>query len=284
MKSNDMNFEFNDASVRLGSHIAKQSTLLETVFRVLTWKINCAQVYLGSSRGYSIPKVDIIDIKLTRSLVEYALFNVYVHSCLLYNLNGGTHIDNIDDLIKNAKTDKQLEKYTLEKEKIPINHQKTIDGLVAELDLCASTFGNTGVVVHIGSGVVKDKAIKRIAKTIETVLSKETGTNKSKRRIILENAAGEGNKIGSNIVEIKQILDLVDQRYHKQVSICIDTCHLYSAGAYNIEHISETKRFFKDFDNLFGIDKLRLIHLNDSKGPCGCKKDRHEDLAQGYIF
>ena len=275
--------EFNDGTMRLGSHISKQNTLFETISRVLTWKINCAQIYLGTSRGYSIVRAEEKDILLTRSLVEYAVFNVYVHACLLYNLNGATHIDDIEILIKHAKTDKQRQRYMEDKEKIPINRRKTINGLISELDLCASAFG-TGVVVHIGSGTVKDKAIKRIAQTIETVLSANTNYNSKNRHLILENAAGEGNKIGSTLQEIKEIIDRVDKKYHVQLSVCIDTCHLFAAGDYNIEFITEVKRFINDFDHMIGIDKLKLLHLNDSKGSVGCKRDRHEDIGQGFIF
>ncbi len=276
--------EFNDGTVCLGSHVKKFPTLLETVRKVLPWKINCAQIYLGSSRGYSVSKTTEKDILLTRNLVEYALFNVYVHSCLLYNLNGGTHIDNIDELIKKSKTEKQKEKFLKQKVNIPNNYNKTINGLVEELDICVKAFG-TGVVVHIGSGTIKNKAIKRIAKTIEIVLSTQVdNVDIKKRHLILENAAGEGDKIGSTLEEIRDILDRIDKKYHPQISICIDTCHLYAAGDYDIERVSEVKRFFKDFDKLFGIDKLKLIHLNDSKGPFGCKKDRHANLGYGYIF
>jgi len=276
--------EFNDATIRIGSHVQKQSSLCKTVFRVLTWKINCGQVYLGSSRGFFMVRAEDKDVSMTKKLVEYSLFNMYVHSNLVHNLNGGTHIDNIDDYIKNSKTEKQKEKYLLEKERIPINFQKTINGLIAELDLCASAFG-TGVVVHIGSGENKVKAIKRIAETIETVLStKIKNKDETKRRVILENAAGEGNKIGSNLKEIKDILDFIDKKYHFQISICIDTCHLHAAGEYDIEQCSETERFLNDFKKLFGLEKLGLIHLNDAKGTFGSKKDRHEIIGDGYIY
>ncbi len=285
-----MELEFNDGYVRLGSHITKQKSLAESVFRVLSWKINCAQIYLANSRGYSLPKVTDDDISLTRNLVDYACFNVYVHACLLYNLNGGTHIDNIDELIKNAKTEKQHQSFLEEKERIPTSFDKTIYGLITELDICAAAFSTpntkSGVVVHIGSGAIRDKAIKRIAKTIEKVLStiQDEKYNPEKRQLILENAAGEGSKIGSTLEDLRDILTLVPKKYLQQISVCIDTCHLFAAGEYNISKVPEMKRFFVDFDKMIGIDKLRLFHLNDSKGEFGCRRDRHEDLGEGYIF
>lgn len=267
--------EFIDPDVRIGCHIGKCGTLFESVYRTIFYPVNCAQMYLGSSRSYALPKVADQDIKLTRNFVDFFVFRVYVHSCLLYNLNGSTHIDNIDELLKSTTSKSKLNKLQIEKTNSSSNLKKTIQGLVTEMNICHNAFG-TGVVVHIGSGEIKDKAIKRIADTINTVLSQSQGT------LILENAAGEGNKIGSKLDEIREILDKVKNK--ERVGICIDTCHLFAAGDYDISHVSEIKRFFKDFDKMFGLNKLKLIHLNDSKGEFGCKVDRHEDIGNGFIF
>jgi apurinic endonuclease APN1 len=193
-------------------------------------------------------------------------------------LNGATHIDNINELIKSASTPKKKEKYIEERDKIPSNFQSTMDGLTCELDICADAFG-TGVVVHIGSGEIRDKALVRIPQTIQRVLAGE-----KKRHILLENSAGEGNKLGSTLEDMKVIYFAISKEYQEQVSFCIDTCHLYACGEYDISSVDEVKRFFKDFDKTFGLKKLRLVHLNDSKGECGCKKDRHENIGEGYIF
>lgn len=274
-KTHSHKMEFVDPYVRIGCHIAKHTTLFESVYRTIFYPVNCAQIYLGSSRSYALPKVDEKDIRLTRAFVDFFVFRVYVHSCLLYNLNGSTHIDNIDELLKTTTSKTKLEKLKLEKTNSSSNLKKTIEGLIVEMNICYKAFG-TGVVVHIGSGEIKDKAIKRISDTINTVLSRSEGT------LLLENAAGEGNKIGSKLEEIRDILNQVKDK--ERVGICIDTCHLFAAGDYNISKISEIKRFFGDFDKMFGLDKLRLVHLNDSKGVCGCKVDRHEDLGKGFIF
>lgn len=267
---------FLDEKVNIGAHIGKLSTLYQSVEYVLQFPINCAQIYLSSGRSYAPPKVDKKDMKLTRELVEKFNFRVYVHSCLLYNLNGGTYIDTIDTHLEKAKTEKQKSELQKKKHAIPYNFQKTKDGLIAELDICAEAFG-TGVVVHIGSGDNRDKAIKRIASTVDYVLE-----GNKKRYILLENAAGEGNKIGSTLQDLIDIYVLIKTK--DQVGFCIDTCHLYAAGEYDIEIRKNFKKFFKRFDNNIGLKKLRLVHLNDSKGEFGCKKDRHENIGQGYIF
>lgn len=277
-----MSLHFMDENIRLGSHVGKDKSLTRTLLKALSYRINCAQMYLANSRGYALPNIADGDMKQARALSEFSCFPVYVHACLLYNLNGGTHIDIIDDMIAKAKTDNSREKYEKERYQIPINHQKTIDGLRLELDICAQAFG-TGVIVHIGSGVDKPKAISRIAKTINTVLE-----GNPDRHLILENAAGEGNKIGSDIQDIVKIISLVDKNFQKQISICIDTCHLYAAGEYDIERAEEWVRFFTDFASLskqYGVKpKIKLFHLNDSKGQFGCRSDRHEDLGKGFIF
>lgn len=267
-----------DKNVRFGLHMKKEKTLIETVLKILNVEIGCAQIYISSSKSYKVAYMDYKDIRLTKNLLKYAQFPLYIHGSLVYNLNGNVNIDTIDDKIKKAKTEKSLQKWIDVKNKIPWNLEQTKKGLIEELDLCAE-FGGQGVVVHIGSGENRKKAIKRIADTINYVLD----GNKN-RRIILENSAGEGNKIGGTLEEIAEIINLVSENKKNQVGVCIDTCHLFQAGEYDISQKREIERFFKDFDDKIGIKKLRLIHLNDSKKEFGCHRDLHEDLKKGYIF
>ena len=73
-----------------------------------------------------------------------------------------------------------------------------------------------------------------------------------------------------------------NKRQH--IGVCIDTCHIYAYGLYNLSLISEVDKMFEDFDYLIGLNRLSLIHLNDSKDKFGSKKDRHERIGQGNIW
>lgn len=268
--------QFIDRSVKIGCHINKNGTIYDSVYKHACGVMSCAQIFISSPRGFNVPPIDKKDSEKTLSFLECSVFNVYVHACLLYNLNGMTKFDTIDEHIAKAKTSKILEKLLEEKKKIPTSIERVVGLLSTELNLCKNTFG-TGVVVHIGSGENKEKAIVRISNTINQVFEQtEDGVF-----LMLENAAGEGNKIGSDINEIFEIIENVEKK--SQIGICIDTCHLFAAGVWDISKPEIVQKFFKWFEEKRGSPP-DLIHLNDSMGEFGCKKDRHATLGEGYIF
>jgi len=86
----------------------------------------------------------------------------------------------------------------------------------------------------------------------------------------------KGKEIGKTFDEIKQIIDLVENK--KNVGVCLDTCHIWDAG-YDLKN----KDIIGLFDKIIGLSYLQVIHLNDSKNPCGSKKDRHENFGYGCI-
>ena len=95
--------------------------------------------------------------------------------------------------------------------------------------------------------------------------------------ILLETMAGKGSEVGKTFDEIKSIIDGVD--YNNRLGVCIDTCHLNDAG-YDLNNFDEV---LEKFDKLIGIDKIKCIHINDSKNPLGSHKDRHENIDKGTI-
>lgn len=100
--------------------------------------------------------------------------------------------------------------------------------------------------------------------------------------IILETGASQGNEIGSKIDVLAKIYNGLDNNEKKRVMFCIDTCHIFSTG-YDISNEIGVKRFFKEFNQKIGLDKVALIHFNDSKTKLGSRVDRHADLDYGYI-
>ena len=98
-------------------------------------------------------------------------------------------------------------------------------------------------------------------------------------------------KVFKNMEEMKYVIKKLEGKYDvngqsiaRNVKICIDTCHLFAAGDYNISKISEIKRFKRDFSKEIGLKYIKLIHLNDSRHDFGCRKDAHEIIGMGYIW
>jgi len=168
--------------------------------------------------------------------------------------------------------------------------------LLTELDLTSAL--SCGVISHIGYQKNGPVGINTIVDTINYVLSSTTTFSKDlskalripeydlikRRKLILEICAGESNRLGATLEEIKYIRDLVLSQYRDQVKVCIDTCHIFGGGIYDLGKSKHICQFFQDYNNILGISTLDVIHLNDSKELFNSKKDRHESLAEGYIF
>lgn len=95
--------------------------------------------------------------------------------------------------------------------------------------------------------------------------------------ILLETMAGKGTEIGSNFLELKRIIDGVEEK--SKIGVCLDTCHLNDSG-YNIENFDA---ILDEFDRIIGLQYVHCIHINDSKNIKGAKKDRHENFGYGTI-
>ena len=96
--------------------------------------------------------------------------------------------------------------------------------------------------------------------------------------VLLETMAGKGTEIGRSFEEIAQIIEKVELKDH--LGVCLDTCHIYDAG-YDI--VNDLDGVLEEFDKIIGIDKLKAIHLNDSKNPFNSHKDRHEKIGEGSL-
>ena len=124
---------------------------------------------------------------------------------------------------------------------------------------------------HVGQG--SEIAIGMIADTLNAVLKPEQTTT-----LLLETMAGKGSEVGRTFEELQAIIERVELSDH--VGICLDTCHVWDGG-YDI--VGDLDEVLDQFDQVIGLNRLRAIHLNDSKNPCGAHKDRHEKLGQGHI-
>ncbi len=124
---------------------------------------------------------------------------------------------------------------------------------------------------HVGQGA--DVGIKYIIEILNEVLKEDQTTT-----VLLETMAGKGSEIGRNFEELKQIIDGV--KLKNKLGVCLDTCHVNDAG-YDI--VNNLDGVLEEFDRIIGLDKLKAIHINDSKNPLGAHKDRHEKIGEGTI-
>ena len=124
---------------------------------------------------------------------------------------------------------------------------------------------------HIGEGA--DKGIKKIIEGLNQVITPDQEV-----QIALETMAGKGTECGRSFEELAAIIDGV--HYNDKLSVCLDTCHIHDAG-YDI--INDFDGVLAQFDKFVGIDRIKVLHVNDSKNECGAQKDRHENIGFGHI-
>ncbi len=124
---------------------------------------------------------------------------------------------------------------------------------------------------HVGQG--EEVGIQLICDVLNDVLFEDMTTT-----VLLETMAGKGSEMGKSFEELRRIIDGV--QLSDKLGICLDTCHVNDAG-YDI--VNELDSVLEQFDRILGIDRLKALHLNDSKNPLAAHKDRHEKIGQGYI-
>lgn len=124
---------------------------------------------------------------------------------------------------------------------------------------------------HVGQGV--EQGISFIADALNNAV-----TENQKTVVLLETMAGKGTEVGRCFEELREIIDRVN--FSDKIGVCLDTCHVFDAG-YDI--VNDLDGVLAKFDDVIGLERLRAIHLNDSKNPMGSHKDRHEKIGEGYI-
>ncbi len=234
----------------IGSHVSflKNNQLVGCVESALSYNANTFMFYTGSTQ--STIRFDI-DENLTKKAFELMLKNninpknVIVHAPYIINL-----ANNIDE-----------KKYNF-----------YINFLKNELLRC-DALGFDKLVLHPGSmvSIPYENAIDNIAFGLDQALE---GT---KANILLEYMSGKGTEVGSSIIDLKNILSKVKNK--NRVFVCLDTCHMNDSGV-DIVNIDD---FLNEFDKEIGIDKIKCVHVNDSKNVIGSRKDRHENIGYGSI-
>jgi deoxyribonuclease-4 len=152
-------------------------------------------------------------------------------------------------------------------------------GLIYELRR-APQYGATLVNTHIGShrGMGREAGLRRIADNVTACLAEAPAGV----RLVLENAAGGGDNLGSTIEELASILERVHGAEVARLAFCLDTAHLWGAGN-DVSTLDGVASVLARFDELIGLDRLALVHLNDSRSALGSRNDRHEHVGAGRI-
>ena len=203
-------------------------------------------IYTGAPQNTRRKSIENLNIeKGHEAMDKYGLSNLVVHAPYIINI---------------ANTTK------------PEVFQLGVDFLQNEIER-TQALGAKDIVLHPGShvGAGADKGIQQIIKGLNEVLTHDV-------RIALETMAGKGSEVGRTFEEIAQIIDGVT--HNDRLSICFDTCHTHDAG-YNIKE--DFDGVLNEFDKIIGLDRIKVVHVNDSKNEQGAHKDRHENIGFGHI-
>jgi deoxyribonuclease IV len=233
----------------IGFHTSIAGGIPLSVERAARLGCTTMQIFSHSPRAWElkeIPKEDARAFRATRKKAGIA--PVFVHTSYLINL---------------ASRDESL-------------YERSIAALRDEM-LRAELLGAEYVVTHLGSASGHDEAESR--SRVAYALSKALDGLNMKTRLLLENTAGERGDVGH---ELGDIGDIIDMSGIDGLGVAIDTCHSFGAG-YDIKSAKGLDGFVCEIDEAFGLKRLRLIHLNDSKHPLGSKRDRHENIGKGEI-
>ncbi|KAG2472237.1 MAG: putative endonuclease 4 [Nitrosopumilales archaeon] len=158
----------------------------------------------------------------------------------------------------------------------PDAYKKSVNTLIKEVERCGK-LGIPYLVTHLGShlGTGEENGIKRIVKGLE-----KAATLKNDVMILLENTAGQKNSVGSDFTQLGSIFSKLKPA--KRFGVCFDTCHTFVAG-YDLRTEKTVKETFRKFDDSVGLEHLKILHLNDSKGELGSNLDRHYHVGLGGI-
>lgn len=234
----------------LGSHVSMsgKKMLLAASEEAASYGATTFMIYTGAPQNTRRKPIEDLNIEAgLKHMEEHGLSNIVVHA---------PYIINIANTVK-------PEVFELGVEFL----QKEIERTVA--------IGATQIVLHPGShvGEGSEKGIKKIIEGLNEVLSVDQPV-----QIALETMAGKGSECGRTFEEIAQIIDGVTN--NERLSVCFDTCHTHDAG-YDI--VNDFDGVLEEFDKIIGIDRIKVVHINDSKNERGARKDRHENIGLGHI-
>jgi len=231
----------------IGCHLSISKGYKKAIETAIEIGANVFQFFSRNPRGSSQKKLDMEDFESMKKIAKENNFGpLLAHAPYILNL--GSY---------NEKT------YNMSKGILKEDYQI--------LDKISIPYFNFHPGNHLGKG--KEYAIERIADALNEII-----TGKENTMILLETMSGMGTEIGSTFEEMRLIIEKV--KYDELIGVCLDTCHVYSAG-YDI--VNNLDGVLEEFDNIIGLDRLKAIHLNDSMKEYNSQKDRHAKIGEGTI-
>jgi deoxyribonuclease-4 len=252
----------------IGSHLPYNGNISDVVLTAIDYGMYTTQFFMGDPKAaWKRDKISEEDIKLAKKLMNRYPINLFSHYPFCANLAGKATKgclawdgnDFIDNKVRGVLKALEYELGIISKFKTQTN--------------------KAGVIIHPGSNINREVGHLKVAETINKI-----NFPNSESYLLLENCAGEGNKLCRTISELALVLNNIQEEKLGNVKVCIDTAHLWGQGDYNLSLVDEIDRLFEEFENEIGLENLHLIHLNDAGVPFGTKRDVHACLGQGYIW
>ncbi|MBQ3124264.1 MAG: deoxyribonuclease IV [Clostridia bacterium] len=231
----------------IGCHLSSSKGYLEMAKNAVSINANTFQFFTRNPRGGAAKPIDENDIKkFLEYSKEHGIEKILAHAP--YTLNACAADPGIREFAKNTMADD-----------------------IRRMEYTPGQMYNFHPGSHVKQGA--DVGIELIAKQLNEVMYPEMTTI-----ILLETMSGKGSEVGRNFEEIRAIIDRTE--LGDRLGVCLDTCHVYDAG-YDV--VGDIDGVLDEFDRIIGIDRLKAIHINDSKNPFESHKDRHEKIGDGYI-
>ena len=231
----------------IGAHLSVSNGFYHMGVQARDIGANTFQFFTRNPRGSKAKDLDLDDInKMNVFLKENNFGRVLAHAP--YTLNP-------------ASSDDRIRGFALE----------VMADDISRLENIPDALYNLHPGSHVKQGV--DVGIELIIQALNQVIKEEQST-----LVLLETMAGKGTEIGGKFQELATIIDGINHK--DKIGVCLDTCHIYD-GSYDI--INNLDGVLEEFDSIIGLDRLKAIHLNDSKNPYGSKKDRHEKIGEGTL-
>lgn len=233
--------------LRIGCHLSTSKGYAHMAKEILSLGGNTFQFFTRNPRGGSAKAIVESDIEKFHAICkENGIDVILAHAP--YTLNAASADERTREFAKETMADDLL-----------------------RMEYTPGNLYNFHPGSHVGQGV--QVGIKLITDTLNAVLKPEQTTT-----VLLETMAGKGSEIGRTFEELKSIIDGVQLKHH--MGVCLDTCHVYDAGYDIVNNLDEV---LEEFDRIIGLERLKAIHLNDSKNPFESHKDRHEKIGEGSI-
>lgn len=232
---------------KIGCHLSSSKGFLAMGKDAVKIGANTFQFFTRNPRGGKAKELDLEDLERYLAFgKEHGIMLPLAHAP--YTLNA-------------CAKDEGLRDFALE----------TMEDDLARLSHIPDAMYNFHPGSHVSQGA--EKGIELIAELLNRLLDKEGAVT-----VLLETMAGKGSEVGRNFEEIRAIIDRTERK--ERLGVCLDTCHVFDGG-YDI--VGNLDGVLKELDEVIGLNRLRAVHLNDSKNPLGSHKDRHEKIGEGNI-